>query len=83
MRLTITFGYNPGNSFQSFRSISHLELHLDEENHDYTTDFDLPKATLRTNVTYIHSLWIIPQHEIELFNKVIENLLAAVNFQGC
>ena len=83
LRLTITFGYNPGNSLQTFRVISYFELHLDEKNRDSAKSFEVLDAALGTNATAGRSLWVIPQHESELLNEVVENLLVVVNFRGC
>jgi hypothetical protein len=66
-----------------FRVISYFELHLDEKNRDSAKSFEeVLDAALRTNATADSSHWVIPQHESELFNKVVENLLVVVNFRG-
>ena len=38
--------------------------------------------SLCTNATIDHCLWFIFQHEAELLNQVVENLMVAVKFQG-
>ena len=82
MRLTITFSYNLSNNLQTFVIISHLELHLNTENRDSAKSFEaVLDTTLCTNATINHSLWFIPQHESELLNQVVENLMVAVNFR--
>jgi hypothetical protein len=82
MRLTITFSYNLSNNLQTFVIISHLELHLNTENRDSAKSFEeVLDTTLCTNATIDHSLWFIPQHEAELLNQVVENLVVAVNFR--
>lgn len=56
---------------------------MDEENRDSAKSFEeVLHATLRTNAIVDRSLWVIPQHESELLNEVVENLLVAVNFRG-
>ena len=81
MSLTIAFSYNLSNNLQMFIIISHLELHLNTENCDGTKSFEeVLDTTLCTNATIDHSLWFIPQHEVELVNQVVENLIVAVNF---
>jgi hypothetical protein len=72
---------NLSNSLQMFRAISHFELHLNEENRDGAKCFEVLDVTLRTNTTFDDSLWVVPQHESGLFNKVVENLPILVNFR--
>ena len=71
------------NNLQTFIIISHLELHLNTKNRDSAKSFEeVLDTTLCTNVTIDQSLWFISQHESELLNQVVENLMVAVNFRG-
>jgi len=84
MRLTITLSYNLSNNLQTFVIISHLELHLNTKKHDSAKSLEeVRNTTLCTNAIINHSLWFIPQHESELHNQVVENLMVPVNFRGC
>ena len=82
-RLTITFSYNLSNNLQTFIIISHLELHLNTKDRDSAKSFEeVLDTTLCTNAIIDHSLWFISQHESELLNQVVENLMVAVSFRG-
>ena len=79
MRHTITFGDNLSNRLQLFYIISHFFVNLNEEDRDGSKCFqDILDTTMRTNTTSM-CLWVVPQHEIELFNKVVEDLFIVVN----
>lgn len=82
MRRTVTFRNDLSNGLQTFRVISHCELHLYEQNRDGAECFEVVlDATLRTNTTSNDTLWLVPQHKSEQCNEVVENLWIVVNFQ--